>query len=228
MRKLSLLFAAALMACVFQTAYAAEDAIDDDGPDFAEQAEFFHPGMRGPGPMGMWRGGRGHGPMMPGFHNGPGPERGRPGRGHRFGFDGGMHFGMMGPRFMDELELTADQRSKILDAATESFRERLELRWELADAHKKLRELNDADTPDYDAIVAANEELGAVKGKLDVARRKVADRFDSILTAEQREKIEQFREDKRPDREERRGFRGRDDRPGRRDPRLQRGPGPRR
>lgn len=243
MRKLSLLFAAAMMACVFQTAYAAEDAVEDENSAYEQQDDSCRPGMRcfgmrggpgmrGPGPrgMGMWRGGPGHGPDMPGMHRGmrdgmrDGMRGDGPGRGSRLGFDGGMNFGMISPRFIEELELTADQRSKLIDAATENFRERLQLRWELSEAQQKLRDLNDADTPDYAAIVAANEALGGVQGKLDVARRKVGDQFESILTPEQREKIEQYREDRREEREERGDRRG----PGERGPRFQRGPGPRR
>ena len=227
MRKLSLLFAAALMACVFQTAYAEEAPDVGENPAFAQQDDFC-PGERcGPGRRGMmWRGGRGHGPAMP--FPPQGPRGDGPGRGPRAGMDGGMQFGMISPRFMEELDLTADQKTKIIDAATENFRERLELRWEMAEARNKLADLEDADKPDYDAIVAANEALGSVKGKLDVARRKIQDQFTSILTPEQREKIEELKEDRRQEREERRGPRDRGDRPGKNDPRLQRGPGPRR
>ncbi len=57
----------------------------------------------------------------------------------------------------------------------------------------RLEELTASATPDYDAIVAANEALGAARGKLDVANRKVHDRFAAVLTPEQREKIEQYR-----------------------------------
>ena len=227
MRKLSLLFAAALMACVFQTAYAEESPDVDESPAFAQQDEFCPGGRCGPGRRGMmWRGGRGHGPAMPFMHQG---FRGDgPGRGQRMGMDGGMHFGMLSPRFMEELDLTADQKTKIIDTATENFRERLELRWEMAEARNTLNDLNEADTPDYDAIVAANEALGSVKGKLDVARRKIQEQFTAILTPEQREKIDELQSGWRQNREDRKGPRDRGDRPGKNDPRFQRGPGPRR
>lgn len=229
MRKFSLLFAAALMACVLQTAYAGEDQGDNDDSAAVTNQRGFRNGMRGFGP-GMGRGGPGHGPAM---YCSPGSPQMMHGRGpgmmrHDSGFGGGMEFGMIGPRMLEELEITADQRSKIIDVATESFRERLELRWEMAEAKKKLNDLKDAEGNDYDAIVAASEALGSVQGKLDVARRKVKDQFAAILTPEQHEKIEKFKEDRQNGRDERRANRDRDDRPGKRSPGMMRGPGPRR
>lgn len=209
MRKLSLLFAAALMACVFQTAYAAEGRLGAAD----EITEGFRPGMAGnpmptpvPPPMGHKRG----------HKFGPGPD-----------FDGDMglgHFGMMGHRLFGELDLTADQKAKIIDTATQSFRERLELRWEMAEAVDRLGDLKDAEKPDYNAIVAANEALGSIKGKLDVARRQVKDQFEAILTPEQRQKIDQFKEEIKAKREERKDMKkwDRENKPGKPQPKKMR------
>ncbi len=208
MRKCSLLFAAALMACVFQTAYAAEDMdTDRRTPAFMRQdAPFHHGGWGGcSGSREMMRHGRhGKGPEMPFMRQEP--RDGCEG----FGCHSGMHFGMFEPQFLEALELTAEQKAKIIDVETENFRERLQLRWELTEAQAKLRDLSEADILDYAAIVSVNEELGGLRGKLDVAHRKIREQFDAVLTPEQREKIEGFREEwkykgrgERPDHDER-------------------------
>ncbi len=207
MRRLSLLFAAALMACALQTAVAAEeaDSAAEDAAAVAEEqpyAECYCPGFRGGwggagarGPA-FRRGGpgafrfRGQGPALPPFRQGQGQSQRRNARGSRNN-DGGM--GMINPRFMEELGLTEEQKTQIIDAATENFRERLRLRWELAAAQEKLRELRD--TGDYEAIVSVNETIGGLRGRLDVARRKVEDQFNAILTPGQHEQFRQFREE---------------------------------
>ncbi len=105
----------------------------------------------------------------------------------------GMGAAMVDSRFMRGLNITDDQRRQMIDIATANFRERLSLRWEMEKARNTLAELSASETPDYDAIIAANEALGSTRGKLDVARRKVMSQFAAVLTPEQREKIEQFR-----------------------------------
>ena len=193
MRKYSLLFAAALLACVFQTAYAAEDMDDDHGnPAFMQQDAPFHRGGWGGGfgPMRMMRYGmQGKAPGMPFMRQWTGDE------GEGFAHDGGMRLGMFNPRFMAQLGLTAEQKEKIINLETENFHERLRLRWELTAAQEKLRDLSEADIPDYTAIVAVNEELGGLRGKLDVTHRKVQEQLDAVLTPEQREQMEKAMED---------------------------------
>ncbi len=105
----------------------------------------------------------------------------------------GMGMGMVDADFMRGLNITDEQRRRMIDIATENFRERLSLRWEMEKARHALEELNASETTDYDAIIAANEALGGARGKLDVARRKVMGQFAAVLTPEQREKIDQFR-----------------------------------
>lgn len=252
MRKLSLLFAAALMAFAVQTAWAEDNDIDidDEIAELSEDAGSFvgrwrSRGDRPDGPRHMMgrHGGPGRGPAMPPRPPCMGPNcdpmmpppgmgmRGM-GMGHRFGHRGGMRQGMFGPRFMEELELTDAQKTQLVDVLTDNFKNRLLTRMELHDAIAKLRTLNEAETPDYDAIVAANAAVGTAQGKMDVLDRKLKEQVRGVLTPEQtkklderKEKIDQAREGrggKDRDRKDRR-----DDRPGHKDPRMQRGPGPR-
>ncbi len=168
MRKLSLLLAALMLAGAFHAAAAA----DNDGSGR----------VRRPVRRVDREAGRQFGRQ---FDRDAGQE---------FAAPGGAQFGAMGPRFMEELNLTAEQKKRMIDAATENFRERLTLRWEMQEARNRLEELRESDSPDYDALVAASTALGTVQGKLDVARRKVADEFAAILTPEQHERMDQYRE----------------------------------
>ncbi len=203
MRKCSLLFAAALMACVFQIAYAEEDMdVDRRNPAFMQQNMPFHHGgwIGDPGSRGMMRRGRyGKGSEMPFMRQEP--SDGCEG----VGCHSGMHFGLFEPRLQEDLGLTAEQKEKIIDVEAKNFRERLRLRWELTEAQAKLRDLSEAEILDYAAIVSVNGELGGLRGKLDVAHRKIREQRDAVLTPEQREKIEEVREDMWEERREHRG-----------------------
>lgn len=144
------------------------------------------------------------GRMGPGHHGQwGGPGMMRDGRGPRhMGMGGGMHMGrgmhmgmgmgMFGPRFMDEIQLTDAQKGKLVDVMTENFRERLLGRIEMMDAVKKLRDLDAADAPNADAIVEANQAMGAARGKMDVLHRKMRDDIRGVLTPEQLQKLDEF------------------------------------
>lgn len=215
-KKLSLLFAAAVLAFTFQTAMAQdEDDFDDDDivvEQFDDDDDAPDFGPRGPGMrhgMGMRHGG--HGPAM----RGPGK--------HRMGMMG-MRHGMFGMRMMERLDLTAEQKKQLVDVMTENFRERFLGRIEMDEAFKKLRALHESDNPDHDAIVAANAAVGEMHGKMDVLDRKFRDKLDAVLTPEQREKMKDFRKDWDGPRRFRDGKGPRDGKPF--PPHMQRGPGP--
>lgn len=226
--RLSLLFAAAVMAFTFQVAMAEEADDMDDMDEIAVEEDFgpmsrrMHPrwnddgpdGMRGPRHMGKWDG---RGPDM--RHHGRGMHRGMMGGGMGMG----MGRGMMGPRFMEMLDLDQAQKVKVVDIMTENFRAGLMARMELADAHKKLRDIYKAEKPDHDGIIAANQAIGAAQGKLEVLGHKMRDDVRAVLTPDQVKKLDDF--DKRPPR------RDRDDRKdgprdGKRPPRPMPGHGP--
>lgn len=203
--KLTLLLAAAMMAFTFQTAMAEDIDLDDEIDDV--EYSINEPGMTGPrgrrfGPRdddhspgnhmrhgrhegrGEWIGGPGHGPgMRPGMH----PDM-------RMGRD--MGHGMMGPRMMEALDLTDAQKNQAVDVLTDNFRQRLLARMELADAHKKLRDLYDGESPDHDAIIAANTAVGTAKGKMDVLNRKLRDNMRGILTPDQIQKMDDMKKDR--------------------------------
>lgn len=204
-KRLSLLLAAAVMAFTFQ-AYAADDFDDDaDDDDIVMQERGFY------GPRGhRWnddgpRGRMGPGPRHHGDWDGPRPGK-FDGRGprHMRGHMGGMHMGkgLLGPRFAEMLQLTDAQKSKLVDLMTENYREGLLARMEMHDAAGKLRDLYDADAPSADAVVEANQEMGAAKGKLDALRLKMWNDVKSVLTPEQIQKLDDFEKSAppRPDR----------------------------
>lgn len=187
-RKMTLAVAALAVALSMQMAFAGEKR-PEGRPD----------GRRGPGdeicrPEGGWRGGRGHGPM--------GRHDRHPGKGFERGF--GMGPGMMGfgHRFMDELELTDAQKTQLVDVITAKFREGLLVRMEMADAHKKVRELTTAETPDSAAIIAANEALGAARGKMEALGLTAKDEVKKVLTPEQVTKLEEMKSKRFADRDD--------------------------
>lgn len=217
-KKLSLMFAAAMLAFTFQAMAQEEDDMDLDDEVAVEEMDdaFDGPGPhRWSGHMGArWDGPGMRGPGMrrhPGKHWGPGMHMGR-----------GMGMGM---GMMRGLDLTAEQEKQMIDIMTENYRQRLLAGLEMRNEHKKLRDLYESDNPDHDAIIAANQALGAAKGKMDVQFRKFHNDLKSILTPEQQKKWEEFA-DRKPDfKRDRDGRRDRDGKP--RPPHRQMGPGPR-
>lgn len=176
---------------------------------------------RGPG---MGRQGPRHGddrfgPGM-GMRMGPGMGMGMgmgPGMGMRMGPGMGMGYGM---RVFEDLNLTPEQKTQMLDAITANFRARLEARLNMMEAMKKLHDVYGKDGAADAEIIAANQAVGEAKGKLDVLRKNGMDKFKAILTPEQA-KILEDRFDSR--------FKGRDldDQPvpgGRRGPGMRPGP----
>ncbi len=200
-KKLSLLAAAVMFAFVFQTAMAADDGNDFDrnGPD----QEFVCPAMGG---MGM-RMGRGmmmrQGRMDRGMRHGDRGMRGM--RGWRGGCDSmgtrGMGMGRgFGFGMMRRLDLTPEQQKQIVDAMAENYRDRLLARIELGEAFEKLREARNTDPVNADAVIAANQAVGAATGKLDALSRTFADKIKPLLTPEQLKKAEAMRDGRRGDR----------------------------
>lgn len=211
LKKMTLAVAAIAIALSAQAAFAADDR---PAPRDRQGDEIRRP----MGPDGAWRGGphgrRGDGPG-PGRHFGKGPGR------H---FDMGPGMMAFGHRFMDELELTDAQKTQLVDVMTARFREGMLVRMEMADAGRKLRDLTESESPDKDAIIAANEAMGTAKGKMEALFLTAKDEVRKILTPEQQTKLDEMFDRRRGDREDDDGPRG--DHP--RMPRHGgRGPGPR-
>lgn len=189
--KATLLLAAAIMALTF---HASAQEMDDDWDemdivaveeqvDDAPPARFFPD--RGPGPRHMGPGPRHMGPGPRDWNRGP-AMRQAPRHPRGMGF----RHGMIGPRAMRELDLTQEQKTKMVDILTENYRSRLLANMELADARKQLFDLYEAEGADHDAIIAANTAIGAAQGKIEVEQRKLRSEIQALLTPEQREKLE--------------------------------------
>lgn len=172
-RKLTLAVAAFAAALSLSAAFAADDAADPRGFGF-------HHGPRA---------GFGHGPAMAPRHF----QGGEFARGPR-----GIHPMFGHGRLMDELEVTDAQKTELVDVMTNNFRQGMLARMEMAEAHKKLAELSSTKGADDAAIIAANEAIGAARGKLEVLGRKAQDDFRAVLTPEQAAKLDEMR-DRRPD-----------------------------
>lgn len=230
MRKtyLALALASVLLA---GSVYAADD---QEGPPAPREEYGMGWGHRGGGP-GRHHGREGRpgddgdfrhrGPMGPG---GPGHRMGGDFRGHK-GFGGGgpgMHMGMMGKgmgpmgmhhRMLADLDLTADQKTRLLDALTKNYRAKMELMLEMAETRGDRHDLRRDDEASNDDIMAAHRAWGEARGKMEVQERTFRDEIKGILTPEQWERMDRGPRWDRDDDDAPRPFQG-----GRRP-----GPGPR-
>lgn len=161
-------------------------------------------GPRGPKPMGppphvrMDERGPG-GPRGPRHDRGPGRDDRGPGRHHRgFDRDGGPHMMMIPPHIMNELDITPAQKQQFITVMTDNFRAGLENRMALMEARKQLRELERSDSINDAAYIEASKAVGEAEGKLSLQRRKHRDALMSILTDEQKQKMEKFRAERGP------------------------------
>jgi Spy/CpxP family protein refolding chaperone len=146
---------------------------------------------RGPGPdgrPGMTRRGDDRHPdrrMPP-----PPPHERRFGRGGPGHMHRGMHAGMgmaMGVRMqrLMDLDLTAEQRAKVVDTLTASYKAMLEARFQMMGAARKLRDAK-RDKLGEDEIIAAHRDMGEAMGRLQVLKGKAAGAIRDILTDEQK------------------------------------------
>lgn len=192
-RNLSLVLAAALLAVSGQAILAGEGPERPDKQEIVREDSDFgrHGRRRGPGPWGEK-----HDRFGPRYGHGP-----RDGMRHRPDFGPGFEHGCFGgPRgfghgFMEELDLDADQKAKLVDVLTDNFRAGLEARMELQDAKKKLHDLRKDEAASGEDIIAANTRVGEAKGKLEAAGRKGREDIRSLLTPEQ---LKKFDENRRP------------------------------
>jgi Spy/CpxP family protein refolding chaperone len=145
------------------------------------------PNNMGPGMMGGYGPGYGMGPgMMGGYGPGYGGMMGGYGPGY------GMGPGMRGWGNYRDLNLSAEQESKITQIRQEMRVKQWPLMGQMMDAQDRLQELYDADKQDSAAI---DKQYKVV----DVLRRQMVDnavdahnRINNILTKEQREKSREW------------------------------------
>lgn len=135
----------------------------------------------------------------PGMGMGPGPGQGPGmGRGRGAGFGPGFRHGR-GPgaglrAHFRELGVT-DQQKDRLEAIHEAQRRRaIEIRKDLQLAELDVRKLVRADTPDRRAIDAQVDRVAALRTELQKSRLNAMLDARGVLTPQQRQKLEQLRE----------------------------------
>lgn len=156
----------------------------------------------GPGMMGGY--GQGYGPgygMMggygPGFGTGPGMMGGYgQGYGPGYGMMGGYGPGFgMGPGMMGgygpgyDLNLSAEQRSKIAKIQDEVRRKHWELMGKMQDEQSKMVELYNADKRDDAALSASNKKIAELQQQMFEQSLSAQKQMDAILTKEQRDSL---------------------------------------
>jgi Spy/CpxP family protein refolding chaperone len=136
----------------------------------AEPASDWQSGM-GPGMMGEYGPGYGMGPGMMG--------------GYVPGY--GMGPGMMGWRNYRGLNLSADQKSKIMQIRHEMRAKQWAVMGQMMDAQDRLQELYDADKQDAAAINMQYKVIEDLRRQMVDNSVDAHNRINSILTKEQRE-----------------------------------------
>jgi protein CpxP len=124
------------------------------------------------------------------------------GGGHR-GPHGDMNPGMRMRMLAERLDLSEEQRAQVR-AMSEQHREAtLDMRAQLRDARRALREAINAEDSDETTIRSAAAAVAAVEADLAVARAQHRKAFEALLTPEQLEQLKQMKNDM-----PRRGFGG--------------------
>lgn len=138
----------------------------------AEPGSDWQSGM-GPGMMGGYGSGYGMGPGMMGGGYGPGYSMGP---------------GMMGWRNYRDLNLTADQKTKISQIRQEMRTKQWALMGEMMDAQDNLQDLYNVDKQDAAAINKQYKEIEDLRRQMVDNAVDAHNRINNILTKEQREK----------------------------------------
>jgi Spy/CpxP family protein refolding chaperone len=124
-------------------------------------------------------------------------KHGMYGHGKGYGKGHGIKHGGRGfniERMAEHLELTTEQRSKI-EAIVEETRPRVKaIREQMRDNRKQLREVSAADTYDKDAVRKLADAQGDLKADMIMLRSEQKSRIRSVLTEEQRNKMQAMRD----------------------------------
>jgi Spy/CpxP family protein refolding chaperone len=127
--------------------------------------------------------------MGPGMMGGYGPGYGMgPGTMGGYGPGYGMGPGMMGWRNYRELNLSADQKSKISQIRQEMRTKQWAVMGEMMDAQDNLQDLYDVDKQDAAAINKQYKEIEDLRRRMVDNSVDAHNRINGILTKEQREK----------------------------------------
>lgn len=105
---------------------------------------------------------------------------------------------MVSPDLMPNLGLSDEQKSKISELRKELSERQAKLMVEAQRMKADLMELRMAEKPDTEKIIAKSRELMEIRMKLMEERLRFQEKVMSILTKEQREKLQSMRFMKRP------------------------------
>jgi Spy/CpxP family protein refolding chaperone len=100
---------------------------------------------------------------------------------------------------MDKLNLTLEQRQKMLEIRQGFEKDTLALRYDLRQKNQELRKLWRADSLDSNAIQSKSNEIIALRIKLVTKMRVMRDKMKSILTPEQLKILQDHRHFHKPD-----------------------------
>lgn len=123
-------------------------------------------------------------PAVAGHHNGMNKMAGC----HE-GMGGGM---MCGPAWEQELNLTADQKEKIKAEQAAAEKEMIKLDAEAKALHVDLAAETGKDRPDLAVIEKLSKQIGEVKGRMILAHTKSMLQVKSLLTPDQKKKLDEM------------------------------------
>jgi len=142
----------------------------------------------GPGMMGGYGPGYGTGPGMmggygPGYGTGPGMMGG-------YGPDYGMSSGMMGGYLSrSDLNLTAEQRSKIAKIQNDVRRKHWELMGKMQDEQAQMNEQYYSDQRDDAALSKSYRKMSDLRHEMFDLSLSAQKQIDAVLTKQQRDKL---------------------------------------
>lgn len=179
MKPFTLMKAAASLLLLSATAFAQDKditIITDDGEDDDIEFLAFMPEI----------------PMLPDF-----ADMGM-GMGQGFGWHRGNGINCPDPIGMpEELNLTKEQVDKIKKLRSSSKKQNIPLKSDIELKDMELRDLMDAESPDKTAVAAKIKEIDALRTQIKINRMNARIDCRNVLTKEQKEKMEQWRGQKR-------------------------------
>ncbi len=128
----------------------------------------------GPGMMGGYGAGYGMGPGMMG------------GQGYGYGTESGV---IGGPLSRSDLNLTAEQRSKIATIQTDLRRKRWELMGKMHDEQSQMNEQYHSDQRDDAALSKSYRNMSELQNQIFDLSLSARKQMDAVLTPEQRDKL---------------------------------------
>ena len=145
----------------------------------------------GPGPGGGYGYGYGMGPGMMGPGYGPGYGYGMgPGMMGGFGPDYGMGSGtMFGYGTRSDLNLSAEQRSKIAKIQNDVRRKHWEIMGKMQDEQAQMNEQYESDQRDDAALSKSYRKMSELRQQMFDLSLSAQKQIDAVLTKEQRDKM---------------------------------------